>query len=269
MWATTYIPKTLSSVITETGAMQRSMMYIREVPIEEQNMIRVKIADDYGIIEDNLKPIEEYSEIFVKIYSALKKHYDETGQDPLRTVTFAKGFGDALKHETWKFQEFVQTSRPAVMEIANNFITRMQGMMVKMAVLSCIAESGTTIRRKANRYIVTEKHVTQGAFITRQCYKSLVSWLDLALKAEHKSIQDRAKVGEFKKAFIELSKTPDARTIDGEKWINKSILITNVMLITRRGQAQVYRNYKEISGNFDERIEGRYRYVKLKRNDEK
>tara|TARA_R100000030_G_scaffold99195_2_gene89997 strand:- start:2049 stop:3599 length:1551 start_codon:yes stop_codon:yes gene_type:complete len=265
MWATTYIPKTLTHAITETGAMQRSLIYIREVPISEQNYVRNKIADAYGVIDDAQTPIDGFAGSFVKIYDTLKKHYEETGEDPLRTITFGKGFNDAIKNETWKFQNFVQTSRPAVMEIANNFITRMQGMMVKLAVLSCIAESGTTIRNKENRFIVTERHVTQGAYITRQCYKSLVSWLDLALKADHKSIQERAKVGEFKKAFSELVKTPNARVMDGEKWVNKSILLAHVMKTTRRGQAQVYRNYKEVSEHFDERREGRYGYVKMKK----
>jgi len=264
MWATSYIPKSLPHAITETGAMQRSLIYIREVPISEQNYVRNKIADSYGVIEDADTPIAGFAGSFVKIFETLKQHYEETGEDPLRTITFGKGFNDAVKNETWKFQNFVQGSRPAVMEIANNFITRMQGMMVKLAVLSCIAESGTTIRKKENRFIVTERHVTQGAYITRQCYKSLVSWLDLALKADHNSIQDRAKVGEFKKAFNDLAKTPNARTIDDEKWVNKTIMIALVMKTTRRGQAQVYRNYKEISENFDERRVGRYGYVKLK-----
>ena len=265
MWATTYIPKTLTHAITETGAMQRSLIYIREVPISEQNYVRNKIADSYGVIDDAQTPIDGFAGSFVKIYETLRQHYEETGEDPLRTITFGKGVNDAIKNETWKFQNFVQTSRPAVMEIANNFITRMQGMMVKLAVLSCIAESGTTIRNKENRFIVTERHVTQGAYITRQCYKSLVSWLDLALKADHKSIQERAKVGEFKKAFSELVKTPNARVMDGEKWVNKSILLAHVMKTTRRGQAQVYRNYKEVSEHFDERREGRYGYVKMKK----
>jgi len=269
MWATSYIPKTLTGAITETGAMQRSLIYIREVPISEQNYVRNKIADSYGVIEDADTPIMGFAGSFVKIYETLKQHYEETGEDPLRTITFGKGFNDAVKNETWKFQNFVQGSRPAVMEIANNFITRMQGMMVKLAVLSCIAESGTTIKKKENRFIVTERHVTQGAYITRQCYKSLVSWLDLALKADHKSIQDRAKVGEFKKAFNDLVKTPNARTIDGDKWVNKTIMLAHVMKTARRGQAQVYRNYKQISENFDEKRVGRYGYVKLKRSDEK
>jgi hypothetical protein len=268
MWATTYIPRTLATVITETGLMQRSIIYIREVPIEEQNEIRGKIARDYGVIVDSGAPVESDADNLVQIYERLREHYFESGEDPLRTITFGKGFSDAVTNETWKFQEFVQTSRPAVMEIANNFITRMQGMMVKMAVLSCIAESGTTIKTKKNRYIVTERHVRQGAYITRQCYKSLVSWLDLALKAEHKSMQERAMVGEFKKAYAELIETPNARTIDGEKWLNKTQLIAHIMKNTRRGQAQVYRNYKKISDNYEERRVGRYGYVKMKRKDE-
>tara|TARA_Y100000592_G_scaffold78649_1_gene123770 strand:+ start:5906 stop:7480 length:1575 start_codon:yes stop_codon:yes gene_type:complete len=266
-WATTYIPKTLTTAISETGAMQRSIIYIREVPIEEQNMIRETIADDYGVIIDDAKPIQQYADAFVQIYETLREHYIENGEDPLKTVTFAKGFNQAIKNETFKFQQFVQNSRPAVMEVANNFITRMQGMMVKLAVISCIAESGTVIKNKDKRFIVTEKHVRQGAYLTRQCYKSLVSWLDLALKAERKSLQERAMLGEFKKAFVKLSQTPEARTIDGERWINKTTLFQHIMTLTRRGQAQVYRNYKEVSEHFDEKRVGRYGYVKLKRSE--
>ena len=70
-------------------------------------------------------------------------------------------------------------------------------------------------------------------------------------------------LGEFKKTFVKLSQTPEARTIDGERWINKTTLFQHIMTLTRRGQAQVYRNYKEVSEHFDEKRVGRYGYVKV------
>lgn len=41
VWATTYIPKHLKSVIAEKGVLQRMLVYVREVPEEEQHDMRM------------------------------------------------------------------------------------------------------------------------------------------------------------------------------------------------------------------------------------
>jgi hypothetical protein len=256
LFATTYIPKTLTGVIAEKGVIQRTLIYIREVPQVTQDELRDSIIDEVGTIINRDMPINRYANNFLLIYDMLKKHYDENGENPLTTVKFGKGVTDSLKNESWKMRNYVTSSRPEVFEIASNFITRMNGTLVRMAVLCCVAEA-PSIEDKDKRFIVTERHVRQAAFLVRQCYKSLVSWLDTALKIQQSSLEDRANITAFRKIYFDMRKKDD-------DWVNKSALLEEVRKTTRKGQATVYRWFSDIAEHFEQQTIGRRVYIKVK-----
>lgn len=124
-------------------------------------------------------------------------------QTPKQRLSSVKGFNDALKNEAWKMRNHITNTRPAVMDIASNFITRMLGTMTRISVLCCIAESAY-MKDKSKRYIVTARHVNQASSLTRQCYKSLVSWLDIALRAEKATLEEKSKTNDFITAYNSL-----------------------------------------------------------------
>jgi len=265
--AMTYIPLTMTRVIAETGLMQRSVLFIREIPIERQNELRRKVASTYGKIVDRETPVRQFGDSIIKIYDSLKQHYEESGSDATKTITYDSSFSDAIVTETQKFEKYVQSSRPAVLALANNFITRMQGSMARIAVLCCIAES-PNIRTKSKRYIVNAKHVQQSSHLVRECYKSLVSWLDVSLRKEYKGMQDAANIGSFRKCFDKLVK---AGTADTEGRVNKATLLEHVRRDTKRGQSMIYVHYRELmeDGKFSETKKGRTVYTKLEEQGSK
>tara|TARA_B110000444_G_C18845674_1_gene601804 strand:+ start:1075 stop:2565 length:1491 start_codon:yes stop_codon:yes gene_type:complete len=254
-FATTYIPTMLTTVIAEKGVMQRTLIYIREVPQQVQDELRDAIIDEVGTIVDRDLPITKYAQNFVLMYETLKKHFDETGKNPLKTIKFGRGITDAIKNESWKMRNYVSSSRPEVFTIASNFITRLNGTMVKMAVLSCIAEAPSLPVEQ--RFIVTDRHVRQASFLVRQCYKSLVSWLDTALKVKQSSLEDKANMGAFRSLYYKMKKKDD-------DWVNKTALIEEVRKTTHKGQASVYRWLKDLENNFEEKKIGRSTYIKIK-----
>jgi|TARA_R100000458_G_C8276025_1_gene251208 hypothetical protein len=261
IYATTYIPKTLTNVIAEKGVIQRTLIYIKEVPQEVQDELREKVLDEVGTIKPKDAPIKKFAQNFVIIYDALKKRYEETGEDPLRTVTFGKGFNDALKNESIKMRNYVANSRPEVFEIAGNFITRLNQTMTRLSVLCCIAEA-PNITDPKKRYIVTERHARQASSLIRQCYKSLVSWLDVALKVRTHALHERVGVNDFRKAYKEL------RTSGDEGWVNKTLLLSKVREDTKKGQTTVYNNFKTISNMFETKKIGVRAYLKIKEEKE-
>lgn len=272
LYATTYIPVMLAKLIAEKGIMQRCIIFIYEVPISLQDEMRDRWVDEVGTIVNRDLPIVRHGNEFVKIYDALKIHYEANGSDPETTIKFGKGFNDALKNESWKMRNYITNSRPAVMDIASNFITRMLATMTRVAVLCCIAESAY-MRDTNKRYIVTARHVNQASSLTRQCYKSLVSWLDVALRAEKVSLEERSKANDFKTAYNKLLETGGTVSrqplvIEGE-WIHKKTLMLEVMKETSRGQATVYRYWKKgINKLFDTRKMGSGQpYVRLKKEE--
>tara|TARA_B100000029_G_C17598028_1_gene964857 strand:+ start:2697 stop:4250 length:1554 start_codon:yes stop_codon:yes gene_type:complete len=272
LYATTYIPTTLAKLIAEKGIMQRCLIFIFEVPISLQDEMRDKWIDAVGTIENRDLPIVKHGNEFVKIYDALKEHYEENGSNPETTIKFGKGFNDALKNEAWKMRNHITNTRPAVMDIASNFITRMLGTMTRISVLCCIAESAY-MKDKSKRYIVTARHVNQASSLTRQCYKSLVSWLDIALRAEKATLEEKSKTNDFITAYnslLEKGGTVNRQplVIEGE-WIHKATLLNQVKNSTGRGQATIYRYWKKgIEKLFDTRKMGSGQpYVRLKKEE--
>jgi len=256
LFATTYIPKTLTGVIAEKGVIQRCAIYIREVPQTIQDELRDAILEEVGTIRNRDLPITKFANNFVKMYEVLKQHYEENGEDPLSTVKFGDGVIDALKNESWKMRNYVTNSRPEVFEIASNFITRLNGTLIRMAVLSAIAEA-PSITDKSKRFIVTERNVRQASFLVRQCYQSLVSWLDMALKVQANGLKDRANLAIFKKTYKQLRKGDD-------DWVNKTAMLDSVRKESRKGQATVYRWFNDLGDNFETKMIGRRAYVRFK-----
>ena len=261
IYATTYIPKTLTNVIAEKGVIQRTLIYIKEVPQEVQDELREKVLDEVGTIKPKDAPIKKFAQNFVIIYESLRKRFDESGKDPLQTITFGKGYNDALKNESIKMRNYVANSRPEVFEIAGNFITRLNQTMTRLSVLCCIAEA-PNIKDPSKRYIVTERHARQASSLIRQCYKSLVSWLDVALKVRTHALHERVGVNDFRKAYKEL------RTRGDEGWVNKTLLLSKVREDTKKGQTTVYNNFKTISNMFETKKIGVRAYLKIKEEKE-
>ena len=254
-FATTYIPTMLTTVIAEKGVMQRTLIYIREVPQHIQDELRDSIIDEVGTIINRDLPITKFANNFLLMYETLKKHFDEGDGDPLKTIKFGRGITDAIKNESWKMRNYVASSRPEVFGIASNFITRLNGTMVKMAVLSCIAEAPSL--QKEQRFIVTDRHVRQASFLVRQRYKSLVSWLDTALKVKQSSLEDKANMNTFRELYFKMKKKDD-------DYVNKTALLEEVRKTTHKAQPSVYRWYRDIKHNFEEKKIGRSVYIKIK-----
>ena len=262
VYATTYIPKMLTNVIAEKGVVQRTLIFIKEVPQEVQDELREKVLDEVGTIKPRDAPIKKFANNFTVIYDCLKERYEDAGEDSLRTIRFGRGYNDALKNESIKMRNYVANSRPEVFEIAGNFITRLNQTMTRLSILCCIAEA-PNITDKDKRYVVTERHARQASSLIRQCYKSLVSWLDVALKVKTHALHERVNVNAFKTAYGKLLKKND----DG--WVNKTLLLEKVREDTKKGQATVYRQYKEISDMFDGKKIGVRAYVKMKKEEKK
>nr|MDB4346203.1 hypothetical protein [bacterium] len=257
VYATSYIPKTLTNVVAEKGVTQRSTMFVKEIPQEVQDELRDQILDEVGFIKSTEAPIKRFAENFVIIYDNLYERFKQNGEDPLTTIQFGKGYNDALKNESYKMRNYISDSRPEVFEIAGNFITRMNQTMVRFSILCCIAEA-PNIKDKSKRYIVTARHVRQASSLIRQCYKSLVSWLDVALKVKTHALHDRVNKAAFYRAYEKLKKRDD------EGWVNKNLLMEMVREDTKKGQSTIYRWYKEISHMFEDKKIGVRTYLKVK-----
>ena len=256
VYGTSYIPKTLTSVITEKGVLQRLLIFIWEVPQDVQKKMRRKLISDYGTVQQKEAPKIKYSKSIATIYDAVKERYDEVGQDPLKVIKIAPDARDALLRECILMEEYISHSRPEVFQAVETFINRILKHIQKLAVLCAVAEA-PSIKDKSKRFIVTQKNVQQAASIVRQCYKSLVSWLDEALRVEKVAVAQTANLGVFKAIYRDMDSD------DG--WVHKTLLLQEVRKKTQKGQQTIYNWWKKSIGEyFEENRINKSVYVKLK-----
>ena len=116
--------------------------------------------------------------------------------------------------------------------------------------------------RVENRYIATSRHVQQASHLVRECYFSLVSWLDMSLKKEVKALHEKASIKSFRMCYRKLLR---AKLGDNEGYVNKSALLEEVRKETQKGQATVYRHYRELlkARKFRELKKGHTVYTRL------
>jgi hypothetical protein len=73
---------------------------------------------------------------------------------------------------------------------------------------------------------------------------------------EKETLQDRANIGAFKEAYAEL------KNDDG--WVNKTILLAKVRTKTKKGPSTIYKWWRKIEENFEEKRIHKKVYVKIK-----
>jgi hypothetical protein len=254
IYATTYIPKQLTTVITEKGVLQRILIFIYEVPQHQQKQMRRQLIKDWGKVGNRALPKTTYAKNFLTLYDTLKERFDEVDQDPLRVMKFSKNANDALLRECELMEKYIESSRIEVFESVETFINRMLKHIEKMSILCAVAEA-PSIPDKNNRFVVTQKNVLQASSLIRKCYKSLVSWLDESLRVEKRSLNEKANIGVFKAVYRDID------TKDG--WVNKSVLLRKVKEETKKGQSTVYKWWSKIEEYFEENKINKVVYVRL------
>jgi len=268
--AMSYPPNNLNEVIATKGVMQRMLLFVKNVSKEAQDNMRLEQIYKAGRIRDNKQPIDKYADSIYKCYTALQERFNEVNQDPLMTMTYDKTFNRALVNAYKNMKQDLLGVRLEVDDLADNFTTRMIKTLTRMAVLCSVAES-PSIPNKEERFVVTGHNVEQAERIVRQCYKSLVSWLDQSLSRRRKSITDMPKLQIFVDSFNNMVEEHiKAGTINEDKSIHKTKLLERVEKDSKIKIAQVYRDWKEIEklNVFETTKYGRSVYIKLIESDE-
>ena len=258
--AMTYPPSNLNAVMAEKGVLQRMLMYIWDVPEFVQHKMRLEQIEKAGTIEEVNQPIDKYVKAMFELYEKTQERFNEVGGDPLKTMTYTEDFNQVLRLEYENMRAYLHNTRSDVSAIAGNFTTRLMKILYKMSVL-CSVASAPSITDKDQRFIVTGHNVRQAATIIRQCYMTLVDWLERSLRVQRQSIADNSLESSFIEVYTKMDK-------DDEGFVNKTLLLTEVRNKVKKSQAQIYRHYEVIRHKFDEMRIGRSVYAKYNKGDE-
>jgi len=259
--AMTYPPNNLNDVMAEKGVLQRMLLYVWEVPEFIQHKMRLEQIDKAGTVEEVNQPIDKYANALYKIYELTRERFNQVGGDPLKTMKYTQDFNQVLRLEYESMRMYLQNTRPDVAKIAGNFTTRLMKILYKMSVL-CSVASAPSIKDKDQQFVVTGHNVRQAATIVRQCYMTLVDWLERSLRAKRKSIAENSLESVFMDIYNKMKK-------DDDGFVNKTTLLTEVRTKAKKSRAQVYRHFDVIRHKFEEQKGPSNRtYIKLIRSDE-
>jgi len=254
----TYPPEKLVKVVANKGVLQRMILFIWDVPEPILDKMRRMQILKAGELEEIDQPIDEFADEFFEIYQCVKERFEEVGKDPLKTMKFTKDFTQTLMLEYETMQEFIQDTAPAVRKIASNFTTRMLKILIKMAVLCSIAEA-KFVTNKQKRFIVSGRNVRQAGNIVRQCYNTLVLWLERSLKVSRRTGTQTQSPNE--QMFLETIK---AFKKDNEGFFSKKEVIKELQKSMARATIhRLFGKYKT-KNMFEENKVGRSVYLKLK-----
>ena len=259
--AMTYPPSNLNEIMAEKGVLQRMLLYVWEVPEFIQHKMRLEQIEKAGTVEEVNQPIERYSEGLFKLYKLTQERFNEVGGDPLKTMKYTEDFNQVLKLEYESMRMYLQNTRTDVAKIAGNFTTRLMKILYKMSVL-CSVASAPSIKEKDKQFVVTGHNVRQAATIVRQCYMTLVDWLERSLRVKRQSIAENSLESVFIEVFNKIKK-------DEQGFVNKTTLLTEVRNKAKKSRAQVYRHYEVVRHKFEEeKGNGNRTYVRLIKGDE-
>ena len=258
--AMTYPPSNLNEVMAEKGVLQRMLVYCWEVPEFIQHKMRLEQIAKAGTIEEVNAPIDRYVEALMTIYNMTKKRWEDVNKNPLETMIFTPDFNAVLRLEYETLRKIMQDSREDVAVIAGNFTTRLMKILYKMSVL-CSVASAPSINNEEDRFKVTGHNVRQAATIIKQCYMTLVDWLERTMRQKKRSIAENNLEPIFVEIYDKLNK-------DDEGFVNKTNLLTEVKTKAKKSRAQIYRYYEVIRHKFEEKKEGRTTYIKMIKADD-
>ena len=253
--AMTYPPSNLNEIIAEKGVLQRMLLYVWEVPEFIQHKMREEQIDKAGTIEEVNQPIDKYADALFTLYEMTKKRFNDVGGDPLKTMRFTSDFNAVLKLEYNNMKNYLNNTRADVAKLAGNFTTRLMKIMMKMSVLCSIA-SAPSIKNEDDRFLVTGTNVRQAATIVRQCYMTLVDWLERSLRVKRQSLAEQT----LEPVFMEIYKNESEKSEDG--LVNKAQFLKKAGAKAKKSQSQIYRHYERIRHKFEEEKHGRSTYIR-------
>ena len=255
-WATTYVPEKLTETISQKGILQRMFFYIREVPQETLNEMRYSIINEIGTTIERNKPSLKFARGMLLLLSAVKERREQVEGNKELVIEWGPGVKENIRSEYDNMQRYMAKVPENVRKIVGLFETNSLIYLTKLSVLCAISE--TPARADNEKWIVFPRNVRQAAWIVRQGYISLVSWMLQALKVQRVSIAEDAGIVNYKEAYYYL------KQISNDEWVLKAALRVKLEKDYELSQPKFYRDWNKVRHIFETKKQGKKVYLKLK-----
>ena len=255
-WATTYVPEYLTETISTKGILQRMFFYIREVPQETLNEMRYSIINEIGTTIERNKPSLKFAKGMFLLLGLVKERREQVEGNKELVIEWGPGVKENIRSEYDNMQKYMAKVPENVRKIVGLFETNSLIYLTKLSVLCAVSE--TPARADNEKWIVFPRNVRQAAWIVRQGYISLVSWMLQALKVERVSIAEDAGIGNYIEAYNYL------KQVSSDEWVLKAALRVKLEKDYELSQPKFYRDWNKVRDIFETKKIGKNVYLKFK-----
>jgi len=248
LYATTYVPENLVEVIINSGVLQRAFIFVREVPDEIAKEMRNTFIDNIGNPVEVKMPVTRFAKSLVQTYMKTKERWESVNRVKEDVIEISDATKDVIRLYYNRMDTYIRNTRPEVKRVSETFIMNLLLYQVSLSALIAISN---------RRFKIVPNDVHCAGRIVENAYKSLVEWLEQALRTQRRqSISDRTKPDYFRQAYM------DIKNDDG--WVHKTNLIEEAGKLAKMSKGQVYRIYKNVENQYEAKKIGKSVYLKMK-----
>jgi len=261
--ACTFPPENLYKTVAEKGTLQRFLPYICEVEDDIVTIMRKDVIKGFGVISQKRGPPLELKKGIIEIYKQVERRYKEMGEDAQFTLNYHPSTIDAMNSEHANILKYIEHVNPETRAIIRLFEMNLMEYIGKLAVLNCISMA-PSIKNQADKFTVLPTHIRQGALIVRECYTTLVDWLEDSLRIKHNKARLMKQSGfkKFKDLFeVVLGKAPEHQKREGN-YVTLSFFTTEATKSWQCSDRTVARELKKLKEYVDYAKEGKVKFIR-------
>lgn len=259
MYATTYVPTNFLEILFNSGALQRALVYVREIDEDILHVQRDTFIDGLGEEFDGFPDCERFANALVRIYSEVEKRYKEVGVKS-KVFTFDPNAKEVLRLSYNKMEYAIVNHPPKIRKLARSFQINLIQYEMIFSTLICAIDS---VSRTDGKFVVTAKNMHQARRVVEPCYDYLIEWLQNSIKGEDATthVQNAARIKLFKETYDGFKKE------DG--WVNQRDYLFEVAAKMSKGTSTIYRYWKKdkVSEYFENKQVGRTYYIKWRKQE--
>lgn len=248
MYATTYVPQNFIDVIANSGVLQRSFTFVREVPDEIRRKNSIELISKIGIKTEDTMQVQKFAIHLAKTFDMAQTRWNACGQNAEQVIEIPSAVRDVITQYYIWMQNDVEMLRPKVKRIAESFIQNLINYQTMLSALIAIANG---------RFRMTHNDAHCAGRLVRHSYSALTEWLNQAIRRERESVVQSAQPDVFIKAYEDSQK-------DKEGWVHKTRLLQKVMEVGKIARAQAYNRFNKVESMFEMDKIGNATYLKLK-----
>jgi len=260
MYATTYVPTNFLEILFNSGALQRALVYVREIDEDILYLQRDTFIDGLGEEFDGFPDCERFAKAMVRIYEEVEKRYNDV-KVKSRVFSFDPNAKEVLRISYNQMENVIAYHPPKIRKLARSFQINLIQYEMIFSTLICAIES---VNRTQGKFIVTAKNMHQARKIVEPCYDYLIEWLQNSIRGDtaNLQLQESVRLKCFKEAYDSCSK-------DSEGFVHKKTCLDKVASQMGKGTVTIWRywNKDKVSEYFEEKQVGRTYYIKWRKQE--